>query len=98
MLTGNVPDPMGNTPLICLWGERIYTKAESLNPDGSIEDRIALAQIEGAEHNGRQRHCLSAIRLYTPAQLQWPLQEACLAYDTACGGPDGGGYRPSRGG
>jgi cysteine synthase A len=53
MVTENVLDLIGNTPLIRLRGERIYAKAEFLNPGGSIKDRIALAMIEGAERNGR---------------------------------------------
>jgi len=53
MLTDNVLDLVGNTPLIRLRGERIFAKAEFLNPGGSIKDRVALAMIEGAERDGR---------------------------------------------
>jgi len=53
MVTENVLDLIGNTPLIRLRGERIYAKAEFLNPGGSIKDRVALAMIEGAERDGR---------------------------------------------
>jgi len=55
MLTDNVLDLIGNTPLIRLKGERIFAKAEFLNPGGSIKDRVALAMIEGAERTGRLR-------------------------------------------
>jgi cysteine synthase A len=53
MLTDNILDLIGNTPLIHLKGEHIFAKAEFLNPGGSIKDRVALAMIEGAERDGR---------------------------------------------
>ncbi len=52
MLTDNIMDLIGNTPLVQLKGENIYAKAEFLNPGGSIKDRVALAMIEGAERDG----------------------------------------------
>ncbi|MDY7009514.1 MAG: cysteine synthase A [Planctomycetota bacterium] len=55
MLTDNILDLIGNTPLLRLKGERVYAKAEFLNPGGSIKDRVALAMIEGAERDGRLR-------------------------------------------
>ena len=53
MVTDNVLDLIGNTPLIQLAGERVFAKAEFLNPGGSIKDRVALAMIEGAERDGK---------------------------------------------
>ena len=53
MFTTNVLDLIGNTPLVQLGGETVFTKAEFLNPGGSIKDRVALAMIEGAERDGR---------------------------------------------
>ena len=53
MLTDNILDLIGNTPLIRLKGENIFAKAEFLNPGGSIKDRIALAMLERAERDGR---------------------------------------------
>ncbi|HOK66793.1 MAG TPA: cysteine synthase A [Anaerohalosphaeraceae bacterium] len=53
MLTDNILDLIGNTPLIQLRGEPIYAKAEFLNPGGSIKDRVALAMLEGAERDGK---------------------------------------------
>jgi cysteine synthase A len=53
MLTDNVLDLIGNTPLVRLKGENIFGKAEFLNPGGSIKDRVALAMIEGAERDKR---------------------------------------------
>lgn len=55
MLTDNVLELIGNTPLIRLRGESIYAKAEFLNPGGSIKDRVALAMLEGAERDGKLR-------------------------------------------
>ena len=52
MLTDNILDLIGNTPLIRLKTERVYAKAEYLNPGGSIKDRVAVAMIEGAERDG----------------------------------------------
>ena len=49
----NILDLIGDTPLIHLRDERIYAKAEYLNPGGSIKDRVALAMIEGAKRDGR---------------------------------------------
>ena len=53
MLTDNILDLIGNTPVIQLKGENIFAKAEFLNPGGSIKDRVALAMIEGAERDNR---------------------------------------------
>ncbi len=53
MLTDNILDLIGNTPLVRLKDENIYAKAEFLNPGGSIKDRIALAMLEGAERDGK---------------------------------------------
>jgi cysteine synthase A len=53
MLTDNVLELIGNTPLIRLRGENVYAKAEFLNPGGSIKDRVALAMLEGAERDSR---------------------------------------------
>ena len=53
MLTDNILDLIGNTPLLRLKGENIFAKAEFLNPGGSIKDRVARAMLEGAERDGR---------------------------------------------
>ena len=55
MLTDNILDLIGRTPLIRLKGESVFAKAEFLNPGGSIKDRVALAMIEGAERDRRLR-------------------------------------------
>jgi len=53
MLTDNILDLIGNTPLLQLKGEKIFAKAEFLNPGGSIKDRVALAMIEAAKRDGK---------------------------------------------
>jgi len=53
MLTDNILDLIGNTPLLRLRGENIFAKAEFLNPGGSIKDRVALSMLEGARRDGR---------------------------------------------
>jgi cysteine synthase A len=53
MLTDNILELVGNTPLLQLKGERIFAKAEFLNPGGSIKDRVALAMLEAAERDGK---------------------------------------------
>jgi cysteine synthase A len=55
MLTDNILSLIGNTPLIRLKKERIFAKAEFLNPGGSVKDRVALAMLEGAERDGKLR-------------------------------------------
>jgi cysteine synthase A len=54
-----VVDVVGGTPLVRLnrvvpaGGARVLAKMESLNPGGSVKDRIAVAMIEEAERDGR---------------------------------------------
>ena len=43
-------DAIGNTPLIQIGN--VYAKLESLNPSGSIKDRVALEIVESAEREG----------------------------------------------
>ncbi|MGI6686374.1 MAG: cysteine synthase A [Bacillota bacterium] len=55
MITENVLDIIGNTPMINLKklaGVNVYAKAEYLNPGGSIKDRVAKYMIEQAEARG----------------------------------------------
>jgi cysteine synthase A len=58
-LVSNVLELIGNTPLVRLqrlvkpgWAT-VLGKLESINPGGSVKDRIALAMIEEAERQGR---------------------------------------------
>lgn len=58
LVTSDVLDSIGNTPLIRLrqvsdeTGCEIYAKAEFLNPGGSIKDRIACHIVREAERRG----------------------------------------------
>ena len=54
MLTDNILELIGNTPLVRLKGENIYAKAEFLNPGGSIKDRVAVAMLEAARRDGER--------------------------------------------
>jgi cysteine synthase A len=55
----SVLDLVGSTPLVRLHrvvpadGAQVLAKLESLNPAGSVKDRIALSMIEAAEREGR---------------------------------------------
>jgi cysteine synthase A len=57
-LAGSVLDLVGGTPLVKLNriprsdGAAVLAKMESLNPGGSVKDRIAVAMIEDAERRG----------------------------------------------
>jgi cysteine synthase A len=57
-LAGSVLELIGATPLVRLnrlpraGGATVLAKMESLNPGGSVKDRIALAMVEDAERSG----------------------------------------------
>lgn len=53
MLTDNILELIGNTLLLQLKGERVFAKAEFLNPGGSIKDRVTLAMLEAAQRDGK---------------------------------------------
>jgi cysteine synthase A len=59
LVANSVLDLVGNTPLIRLNRvveagiATVYGKIESMNPAGSVKDRIALSMIEDAERAGR---------------------------------------------
>jgi len=64
IVTENVLDLIGNTPLINLkktTGFSIFAKAEFLNPGGSIKDRIAKNMLEDAEKSGKLRPGMTII-------------------------------------
>jgi len=60
-IAASVLDLVGNTPLIRLNrvagtdAATVYGKLESMNPAGSVKDRIALSMVEEAERCGRLR-------------------------------------------
>src|ERR1044072_3534055 len=55
---GDIVQAIGNTPLVDLRrlspkpGVRIWAKIESMNPTGSVKDRVARSLIEDAEEHG----------------------------------------------
>ncbi len=55
----NLADTFGNTPLVKIprlnkgLGGTVLVKMESLNPAGSVKDRIGVSMIEAAERDGR---------------------------------------------
>ena len=55
---GSITDLIGRTPLVRLnrvsdeTGAEVLGKLESLNPGGSVKDRIGLAMIDAAEREG----------------------------------------------
>lgn len=51
--TDSILDLIGNTPLINLKGERVFAKAEFLNPGGSVKDRVAFAMLDVARREGK---------------------------------------------
>ncbi|MBI2526710.1 MAG: cysteine synthase A [Candidatus Rokubacteria bacterium] len=60
-IAGSVLEVVGGTPLVRLNrlaapdGATVLAKMESLNPGGSVKDRIALAMVEDAERRGLLR-------------------------------------------
>jgi cystathionine beta-synthase len=60
-IKGSILEAIGDTPLVRLsrigagLRPQVVAKVESLNPGGSIKDRIAVALIEAAERDGRLR-------------------------------------------
>jgi cysteine synthase A len=58
-IADSVIDLVGNTPLVRLnrlaprGGAELLAKVESLNPGGSVKDRIAVSMVEAAERDGR---------------------------------------------
>jgi len=61
LIADSVLDLVGNTPLVRLnrvigsGAATVLAKLESMNPAGSVKDRIALSMIEEAERSGRLR-------------------------------------------
>ena len=64
MVTENILDLIGNTPLLSLkktTGCEIYAKAEFLNPGGSIKDRVAKNMLVQAEKDGKLKPGMTII-------------------------------------
>lgn len=64
MITNNVLDLIGNTPIVNLepsTGMKIFAKAEFLNLGGSIKDRVAKNMIEAAEKEGKLKKGMTIV-------------------------------------
>jgi cysteine synthase A len=54
-----ITDLIGNTPIVQIGksappgGANVFAKLESMNPAGSVKDRIAISMIDAAERSGR---------------------------------------------
>ena len=76
MITNNIVDLIGNTPLIKLkypseiTNCEIYGKAEFLNAGGSIKDRTALGIILDAEKNKLIENILQNQQKYVGEELK----------------------------
>src|SRR5947199_3763777 len=56
-VTSNIADHVGRTPMVRMDrlapdGIELYGKLESLNPGGSVKDRIGVAMLDAAERDG----------------------------------------------
>jgi cystathionine beta-synthase len=79
----SILDAIGATPLVRLsrlgagLTPQIVAKVESLNPGGSIKDRVAVALIEAAERDGKLKPAApsSSRPRATPAPA-WPSPRA----------------------
>src|SRR5436190_15551055 len=80
----SILDAIGNTPLVRLRtlapvsGAEVRVKLEHLNPSGSMKDRMALAMIESAEHDGLL-HPGSTVVEYTGGSTGPALALVCRA-------------------
>lgn len=83
-LPRTILDTIGNTPLLELRhivapnGARILMKVESVNPTGSMKDRMALAMISAAEDDGRLKPGGSVVE-YTGGSTGVSLALICSA-------------------
>ena len=70
----NALDLIGGTPLVALprlsprGGARILGKLESVNPGGSVKDRIALSMVEAAERDGLLKPGATIVRFTRPTE------------------------------
>jgi cysteine synthase len=94
----NIADCIGRTPIVELTrllestdGARIFAKIESLNPGGSVKDRIGVAMIEAAERAGRIRPGRTTIVEATSGNTGIALAFVCAAkgYDLILTLPQG---------
>lgn len=65
----NITELIGKTPLVELrkysqlrgLKKPVIAKVEFFNPGGSVKDRIALAMVEAAEHDGKLKKALPSL-------------------------------------
>ena len=80
---------IGNTPLVRLTrcapanGAELWLKLEYRNPSGSLKDRMAMAMIEGAEHEGALRPGDTVVE-YTGGSTGPALALVCRAKGYRC--------------
>lgn len=65
----SIADTVGNTPLVRIprtaagLSATVLVKLESLNPGGSVKDRIGVSMIEAAEGSGKLRHGMTILEV-----------------------------------
>ena len=85
----SILDTIGNTPLVRLArcapanGAELWLKLEDRNPSGSLKDRMAMAMIEGAEHEGALRPGDTVVE-YTGGSTGPALALVCRAKGYRC--------------
>ena len=95
-VSNNIADHVGRTPMVSLTrmapeGAEVYLKLESLNPGGSVKDRIGVAMIEAAEREGRIEPGRTTIVEATSGNTGIALAFVCAAkgYDLVLTMPQG---------
>jgi cysteine synthase A len=93
----NISEHVGRTPIVQLTGVRptdeveLFAKLESLNPGGSVKDRIGVSMIEAAERAGRIEPGRTTIVEATSGNTGIALAFVCAAkgYDLILTLPEG---------
>jgi cysteine synthase A len=89
-IAASITDVVGRTPLVRLGrieqgtGARLVGKLESMNPAGSVKDRIGLAMIEAAERQGLLEPGTSVIIEPTSGNTGIALAFVCAAKGYRC--------------
>ena len=94
-VTTSILDTVGATPMVPLrrmvsaGSARVMCKLESLNPAGSVKDRIGLSMVRAAERDGRLR---PGMRIVEPTSgntgIALAMVAAALGYDLVLTMPD----------
>ncbi len=89
-IVNNVLEMIGDTPLLKLRNEKIYAKAEFLNPGGSLKDRVALCMLESAEIEGMLKPGMSIVEPTSGnTGIGITLVGTCKGYDVTIVMPEG---------